>query len=81
MEEIYRLATRITVLRDGRVVTSALPGELPESNLIEAMIGRKIERVSPGLERVTRRVGPARSCSARAGSTVPGALRNVELSR
>jgi ribose transport system ATP-binding protein len=51
MEEIYRLATRITVLRDGSVVTSARPADLPESSLIEAMIGRKLERASRAAER------------------------------
>jgi ABC-type sugar transport system ATPase subunit len=79
MEEIYRLATRITVLRDGCVVTSALPSELPESSLIEAMIGRKLERVSRASERVEAR--RASEVVLRAHRlTVPGALRDVDFS-
>ena len=40
MEEIYRLADRITVLRDGRVVGAAAPGELPPGELVRRMVGR-----------------------------------------
>ncbi len=43
MEEIYRLATRISVLRDGKLVLSSAPEKLPESSLVEAMSGRKLE--------------------------------------
>jgi ribose transport system ATP-binding protein len=43
MEEIYRLATRISVLRDGELVCSSVPEKLPEASLVEAMIGRPLE--------------------------------------
>jgi ABC-type sugar transport system ATPase subunit len=39
MEEIYRLADRITVLRDGRVVGSAVPQDLPPRELVQRMVG------------------------------------------
>src|SRR5208283_2356613 len=42
MEEIYRVADRITVLRDGRRVGTAPAGECPESTLIQWMIGRDL---------------------------------------
>ena len=42
MEEIYRLADRITVLRDGRVVGTARPGELPPDGLVRWMVGRDL---------------------------------------
>jgi len=42
MEEIYRVADRITVLRDGRWVGTAPAGECPESRLIQWMIGRDL---------------------------------------
>ena len=44
MEEIYRLARRITVLRDGRVVRSELREALPEAELVQAMSGRALAR-------------------------------------
>jgi ABC-type sugar transport system ATPase subunit len=43
LEEIQRLADRITVLRDGRLVGSALASEMPEKRLIHLMVGREME--------------------------------------
>lgn len=53
MEEIYRLADRITVLRDGRWVGTAPAAECPEPKLIQWMIGRELteqipQRAAPG---------------------------------
>ena len=42
MEEIYRLADRITVLRDGRWIGTAPAAECPEPKLIQWMIGRDL---------------------------------------
>jgi len=42
MEEIYRVADRITVLRDGQRVGTALAAECPESRLVQWMIGREL---------------------------------------
>jgi ABC-type sugar transport system ATPase subunit len=53
MEEIYRIADRITVLRDGKTVGTAAPPELPEAELIRWMIGRELSRQFP-----TRSVKP-----------------------
>jgi len=41
LEEIYRLADRITVLRDGRVVGTAAPADLPPRELVRWMVGRE----------------------------------------
>jgi ABC-type sugar transport system ATPase subunit len=41
MDEIYRLADRITVLRDGRVVGAAARGDLPPERLVRCMVGRE----------------------------------------
>jgi ABC-type sugar transport system ATPase subunit len=40
MEEIYRVADRITVLRDGRRVGTARPADLPRRDLVRWMVGR-----------------------------------------
>jgi len=47
MEEIYRLADRITVLRDGELVGTAPAVELPQEQLIQWMVGRRIEQLFP----------------------------------
>lgn len=59
MEEIERIADRITVLRDGRQVGTALARDLPPRRLIEWMVGRAFEQgdstppmASPGPERL-----------------------------
>jgi ABC-type sugar transport system ATPase subunit len=44
MEEIYRLADRITVLRDGRSVGTATPDELPPDELVRWMVGRELNK-------------------------------------
>jgi ABC-type sugar transport system ATPase subunit len=46
MEEIYRLADRITVLRDGRWIGTAPAAECPEPKLIQWMIGRDLAPAS-----------------------------------
>ena len=47
MEEIERLADRITVLRDGRLVGSAAKADLPMNRLIEWMVGRAVDERFP----------------------------------
>ena len=47
MEEIYQICDRITVLRDGQMVTSDLCGNLTEQMLINAMVGRTLEQYYP----------------------------------
>ncbi|MGQ0633382.1 MAG: sugar ABC transporter ATP-binding protein [Planctomycetaceae bacterium] len=43
MDEVFRLADRITVLRDGRLVTTVLPGESSPRAIAHLMVGREIE--------------------------------------
>lgn len=43
MEEIEHLADRITVLRDGKFIVSAMAADLPTPKLINAMVGREIK--------------------------------------
>jgi ribose transport system ATP-binding protein len=58
MEEIQRIADRITVLRDGRWIGTAPAGELPEPKLIQWMVGRELgeqfprHMPHPGVERL-----------------------------
>jgi ABC-type sugar transport system ATPase subunit len=43
MDEIFRLADRITVLRDGRAVLARRPADTSADEIIQAMLGRKPE--------------------------------------
>jgi len=47
MEEIERIADRITVLRDGRLVGTAPAAELPPAKLVHWMVGREVDRQFP----------------------------------
>lgn len=57
MEEIERIADRITVLRDGRLVGSAPAAELPPAEMVRWMVGREVDRQFP---RHVPRVGEQR---------------------
>ncbi len=45
MEEIYQIADRITVLRDGKYITTKHTAELDKSSLISLMVGRELEEL------------------------------------
>jgi ABC-type sugar transport system ATPase subunit len=47
MEEIDRIADRITVLRDGRLIGVAPAPELPPAKFIQWMVGRELAEQSP----------------------------------
>ena len=47
MEEIERIADRVTVLRDGRLVGSAPASQLSTAALVKMMVGRDIEEQFP----------------------------------
>ncbi len=47
MDEVFKLADRISVLRDGRLVSTAAANELDPSKLIKLMVGRELADVFP----------------------------------
>jgi ABC-type sugar transport system ATPase subunit len=47
MEEIEQIADRITVLRDGRLVGSAMASELDTTALVKMMVGRDLDEQFP----------------------------------
>ena len=49
MDEIFRLGDRVTVLRDGRAVVTRNVAETTEEQLIQWMVGRKMENRFPSL--------------------------------
>lgn len=50
IEQVYAVADRITVLRNGRSVGTWPARELPRSTLVEAMTGRRIQHVAHAAE-------------------------------
>jgi ribose transport system ATP-binding protein len=49
IQEIHRVADRVTVLRDGQVVATVGAGEVSENRLVELMTGRTIEALYPAV--------------------------------
>src|SRR5918997_3191811 len=55
LEEIFLLADRVTVLRDGEFVATKPVSETHHNDLVEMMVGRRIEALFPKLD---ARLGP-----------------------
>ena len=47
MDEIYRMADRITVLRDGKYIGTGAARDVPQDRLVQWMVGRELERQFP----------------------------------
>ena len=47
LDEIFRIADRVTVMRDGKVVDTVPAGELDENKLVRMMVGREITDLYP----------------------------------
>lgn len=45
MEEVWRLADRITVLRDGKTVMTSLLSDVDQNEVVSKMVGRKVEKL------------------------------------
>src|SRR5206468_10891122 len=56
-EEMFEIGDRVTVLRDGGLVTSAPMSDFDQDSLIASMVGRKIESLYPHAD---RSIGDAR---------------------
>ena len=54
MEEIYELADRIVVLRDGRVVGTGTPQQINQTQLTNLMVGRELAELDADLASAQR---------------------------
>jgi ribose transport system ATP-binding protein len=82
LDEIRRIGNRVTVLADGRTAATGLPATTPTEQLVELMVGRKVDQLYPerpvGTDRVLLEVRDARrlpfvrgvSLQVRAGEVV-----------
>lgn len=50
LDEVFELCSRITVMRDGATVGSALTKDMSEAKVIKLMVGREISELYPKLE-------------------------------
>ena len=50
IDEIFKIADRVTVMRDGRVVATKLINETSAADLIQLMTGRELQQVYPARE-------------------------------
>ncbi|MFC4352680.1 sugar ABC transporter ATP-binding protein [Fodinicurvata halophila] len=75
LDEVERIADRVTVLRDGRMVLSAAAGELDSDRMANAMVGREMSDLFPA------RSGHAGSEQALEAEnvSVPGLVENASF--
>ena len=68
LDEIRRIGDRVTVLADGRTTAVGLPATTPTDQLVEFMVGRKVDQLYPerpvGTDRVLLEVRDARRLPA-----------------
>ncbi len=75
LDEVERIADRVTVMRDGRVVLSAPAAELTQDAMAEAMVGRELSDLYP-----RRTAPPGREVALRVrGLTVPGHAEDLSF--
>ncbi|MBS7544955.1 sugar ABC transporter ATP-binding protein [Ancylobacter oerskovii] len=74
LEEVTRLADRVTVLRDGAVVRRARRGELTEDGMATAMVGRDLQDIYPA-----RRHHPGEVALEVRGFHVPPLVEDVSF--
>ncbi|MFD1150905.1 sugar ABC transporter ATP-binding protein [Saccharothrix hoggarensis] len=75
LEEIRRIGSRVTVLKDGRTVAANLPATTPTAELVDLMSGRKVETVFP--HRETSTVDESREVLTVTGLTRKGEFKDV----
>jgi len=76
MEEIFEIADRITVFRDGRHVETGEAKRYTSDDVIRLMVGRSLEAHFPALPPDPPRTAPALSVR---GASSPGRLEDVSL--
>jgi ribose transport system ATP-binding protein len=75
LEEVKRLSHRITILRDGRLVTTQKSAELAPNEIVRLMVGRNLQDLFP------KRVPSARKVNVMEvrNLSVPGLVTNVSF--
>jgi ABC-type sugar transport system ATPase subunit len=74
LEEVFQIADRVTVMRDGEHIATRPVGELTRASLIEMMVGRSLESEFPA-----KRSAPGEPLLEVAGLTRRGAVSDVSF--
>jgi ribose transport system ATP-binding protein len=74
LDEVFEVADRITVLKDGQLVGTVRPGETSQPELIRMMVGRTLSEIYP-----VRRAAPGRTLLELRGLSRPGAFEDVSF--
>lgn len=75
LEEIFSIADRVTVLRDGQHIVTCLIDQASEGQLVRWMVGRQLERVFP-----RRSTPPGEEAFSVSGLTRRGVIEDVSFS-
>jgi galactofuranose transport system ATP-binding protein len=78
LDQVYRIADRITVLRNGRLVGEYATAELPQLELIEKMIGKELDVLERIEEQPKRRLAAVEASSPFVEATELGRKGSVE---
>jgi ribose transport system ATP-binding protein len=74
LEEVARIADRVTVFKDGKTVLEGVPANTDPDELVRAMVGRRLDRMFPERAAATDRV-----VLQVKGLTRRGAIHNVSF--
>ena len=79
LEEVFRLADRITVLRDGKVVATRAARELNQTEVVTLMAGRRLEAITGTGARPTQ-AGNGQAAALEIDHVATGVLHDVHFS-
>ncbi len=74
LEEMYTICQRVTVLRDGSLVTSSPMADIDRDTLVRSMVGRSVEQLYP-----SRSASPADTALVVEGLTRAGVFADVSF--
>jgi len=75
LDEVAKIADRVTVMRDGRIVRTALRGEMNEDQMAEAMVGRELTDMFPA----KRPAASAEAALEVSGFSLEGVVKDVSF--
>jgi ribose transport system ATP-binding protein len=76
LEEVFEIADRITVVRDGRVIETRVTKDFTSDTVIHLMVGRELDAHYPQLPPEPARTAPVLSVR---GLTTPGRIEDVNV--
>jgi ribose transport system ATP-binding protein len=79
LDEIFRIAQRVTVLRDGRKMATSHVAEVTQRDLVRIMVGHEVEETRPTAGKSAAQSSQAEVVFEVAGLTRAGAFENVNL--